>query len=403
MVVTDLGELIHSFSKALDLSATGVAYHHQTVALIALAIARQMGLEKHEKDILYLSAQVHDAGITSRLEMDEMVNFKPQNPLPHCQEGFNTFNPSRHLRELATLILHHHDRWEGPNPSGLEREGIPLGSAVINLADRVAVLVEKTEGYVLHHHKEIINRITRESGKLFRPDVVEAFRDVATREAFWLDLELDFLSDLVRQRQPARVIRLTLADLEEISFCFAQIIDNKSHFTRCHSERVANVAYYLAKQVGFSEYEQTLIKVAGYLHDIGKITIPAEILDKPGRLTEDEFAIIKKHTYYSYRLLRNIPGLELVAAWGPHHHEKLDGSGYPFGLQREKISIGARIMAVADIFTALSEDRPYRPGMGRVECLQIIKGAIDKGHIDPFVAGLVEKYYEDLALLVHSC
>ncbi|KKM11006.1 hypothetical protein SY88_10750 [Clostridiales bacterium PH28_bin88] len=396
MFITDLGEIVYSFSKALDLSATGIAYHHQTVALIAMAIAERMDITSQDREMLFLSSLVHDAGVTSRGETEELIEFDQGDPYGHCREGYNIFLPSRHTREIARILLSHHDRWSGLNPSGLAGETIPVNSAIIYLADRVAVLVERERGYILHRHRGIIERIAGNSGRLFSPEVVEAFHTAAAREAFWLDLQPQFLSDLVHERRPSRSMRISPEELLEIVACFARIIDNKSPFTRHHSERVAAVAEFLAARAGFSDSERVMIRVAGYLHDLGKIAVPTEILDKPDRLTDEEFAVIKQHTYYSYRLLKNIPGLELVAAWAPHHHEKLDGTGYPFRLGKEEISLGSKIMAVADIFSALTEHRPYRPGLDRTQCLQVLDRMADRGQIDPLVVDLARKYYSEL-------
>lgn len=98
--------------------------------------------------------------------------------------------------------------------------------------------------------------------------------------------------------------------------------------------------------------------------------------------------------------MKNIPGLELVAAWAPHHHEKLDGTGYPFGLGKEEISLGSKIMAVADVFTALTEDRPYRPGFDRTQCLQVLEQMAARKQLDPLVVDLARKNYDELADLM---
>ncbi|MHB1128046.1 MAG: HD-GYP domain-containing protein [Bacillota bacterium] len=402
MLITNLGEIIYSFSKALDLSATGIAYHHQSVALIAMAIAEHFNLSSRDEELLFFSALVHDAGVTSKREMEELTVFNHPNLHKHAREGYKIFSPSRHMLDIANILLSHHDRWSGFNPSGLAGESIPLCSMIIHLADRVSVLVETGEGYILRHNQEICEIISRNSGKIFNPDVVDAFMSAATKEAFWLDLQPEFLSDLINDRRPARNMRVTPEELLEISACFAQIIDNKSPFMRCHSERVATVAEFLAESLGFSDYERTMIMVAGYLHDLGKIVVPNDILDKPDKLSVDEFAVIKNHTYYTYRLLKNIPGLELVATWASYHHEKLNGSGYPFRHGKAEISLGSKIMAVADIFTALTEDRPYRQRLDRVKCQQILQEMTVRGEVDPLVVNIAKRHYDELEALTRE-
>ena len=115
------------------------------------------------------------------------------------------------------------------------------------------------------------------------------------------------------------------------------------------------------------------MEIAGNFHDIGKLLIPNSIIEKPGKLTDSEYALMRCHSYYTYNTLTSIGGLGKIAEWAAFHHERLDGSGYPFHYSGDKIDTGSRIMAVADIFTALVEDRPYRKGMDRNQIYQIFK------------------------------
>ena len=124
------------------------------------------------------------------------------------------------------------------------------------------------------------------------------------------------------------------------------------------------------------------MEVAGLLHDLGKLAVPDQILEYPGSLSPDQFRLMKQHTYYTYHLLSCLPQYPHLKEWAAFHHEKLDGSGYPFRIPGEKLSLGARIMAVADIFQALSEDRPYRPGLSLTETRQILDKSVASGKID---------------------
>ena len=132
------------------------------------------------------------------------------------------------------------------------------------------------------------------------------------------------------------------------------------------------------------------MRVAGHLHDLGKLAIPREILEKPGKLTPEEYNLIKSHTYFSYRLLQNIPGLETINKWASLHHEHLDGSGYPFKLSADNLTLGSRIMAVADVFTAIAEDRPYRAGMAEDDILRILTNLAVKNHLDGDMVRLLQ-------------
>ena len=296
-------------------------------------------------------------------------------------------------------MLYHHDRWQGTNISGFSENQIPLNSSIIYLADRIAVLIKSSDGYILNRCNEIIEKISNNRGKAFNPLIVDAFLEISSAESFWLDLQPELIFELINHKKPKIKIHLTPDELVDIAITFSKIIDNKSPYTYNHSSAVALVAEYLADKFCFSRNERTMMKVAGYLHDLGKLAIPNEILDKPSKLTQEEFAVIKKHTYYSYRLLQHIPGFELISAWGPHHHEQLDGSGYPFRLKGEQISLGAKIMAVSDKYVALTEDRPYRKGLNRDECLGILREACNQEHIDKRIVSVVELNYDELFLL----
>jgi HD-GYP domain-containing protein (c-di-GMP phosphodiesterase class II) len=133
--------------------------------------------------------------------------------------------------------------------------------------------------------------------------------------------------------------------------------------------------------------------IAGNLHDIGKLVIPGVILEKPGKLTPEEFAVIKSHTYYSYYVINTIGGLQQIAKWAAYHHEKLNGHGYPFHCKEDEIDTGARIMAVADIFTAISEDRPYRKGMNQKEIYATIRKLSDEKALDSRIVELLFDHY----------
>ncbi len=152
----------------------------------------------------------------------------------------------------------------------------------------------------------------------------------------------------------------------------------------------------LAKILGLTDTEMLLMEVSGNLHDIGKLVIPNSILDKPGKLTKQDMAVMKSHTYYTYFVINTIGGLQQIAEWAAYHHEKLDGSGYPFHCTAAELSTGARIMMVADIFTALAEDRPYRKGMSKDGIIQIIKQFSDRSLLETGIANLLFENYEEI-------
>ncbi len=160
----------------------------------------------------------------------------------------------------------------------------------------------------------------------------------------------------------------------QIISTLAEAIEIKDASTFGHSGRVVSLALDLAKELGITDpADLEAIKFGALLHDVGKIGIPEHILNKPGRLTFDEFEIMKKHPIYGEKIVKNISGWDLVADIVRHHHENIDGSGYPDGLTGDQISIRAQIVSMVDVFTALIEERPYRPALSLDEALRIIE------------------------------
>ncbi|WP_041083176.1 HD-GYP domain-containing protein [Thermotoga profunda] len=160
----------------------------------------------------------------------------------------------------------------------------------------------------------------------------------------------------------------------QIISTLAEAIEIKDTSTFGHSGRVVNLALDLAKELGITDpADLEAIKFGALLHDVGKIGIPEHILNKPGRLTFEEFEIMKKHPLYGEKIIKNISGWDLVADIVRHHHENIDGSGYPDGLAGDQISIRAQIVSIVDVFTALIEERPYRPALSLDEALKIIE------------------------------
>ena len=192
---------------------------------------------------------------------------------------------------------------------------------------------------------------------------------------------------------PVSELQVDVKGLQQLAKFFSHIIDYKSSFTATHSSGVATTARTLAELFNYPADVCDLVEIAGYFHDLGKIIIPAEILDKKGRLTEDERAVINTHTYYTNYILRSIPSLKQISKWAAFHHENLDGTGYPFHVDETKIDTIARIMAVADVFTAITEDRPYRLGMTREDTKVILQGM--SGHkLDPKIVDVLLKHYD---------
>jgi putative nucleotidyltransferase with HDIG domain len=153
----------------------------------------------------------------------------------------------------------------------------------------------------------------------------------------------------------------------------ARAVDAKSSWTAGHSERVTKVALEIGAVFGLSHKEMQNLHRAALLHDIGKLGVPVDILDKPDKLDDNEYDMIKKHPKIGARILEPIASYRDIIPIVLQHHERYDGKGYPDGISGDTINIGARILAVADVFDALSSDRPYRKGWNMEHVLDLIK------------------------------
>jgi diguanylate cyclase (GGDEF)-like protein/putative nucleotidyltransferase with HDIG domain len=169
-------------------------------------------------------------------------------------------------------------------------------------------------------------------------------------------------------------------------------VDNKDRYTKRHSEDVARYATFIARRLGLDEEFQSTIRLAGLLHDVGKIGIPDAILRKPGQLTDDEADVVKQHVALGDAIVRDLPNVEIVRAGIRHHHERWDGHGYLHGLGEEEIPLIARILSVADVFSAMTTTRPYRKALPLTEALKRLGDAagtqLDELLVTTFISGI---------------
>jgi putative nucleotidyltransferase with HDIG domain len=229
---------------------------------------------------------------------------------------------------------------------------------------------------------------------MFVPEHVEALMRLAPRESFWLDIVSPWLRDLLAPRTKFANIRPSAEKLLSLADMFRQMIDFRSRYTATHSAGVAAAAETLATLMGFSPEDCQTMRIAGYLHDLGKLSIPSEILEKPAALSLVETNLMRHHAYYGYRALQRVPYLDTVNAWASFHHERLDGQGYPFHLKADQLPPGSRIMAVADTFAALTEDRAYRRGMPPTAAREILGRMAASSGLDGAVVAVLGEHAE---------
>lgn len=391
----DLIEIVKGISECVDLVNSVFSKHHIRVACVALNIAEEMNIPLEEKRDLLIASLLHDTGalsIKERLRYLEFeADFEVKNPYRHAEIGYRLFRDFEPFLNPALFIKYHHTYYKD-----IENNKLPIGAYILQLADRIAISVRRDDD-ILSQSQDIKERVYGQKNGMFSPDVVDAFLDVSRRDSFWFDIVYMPLDALIEESNLDKGIDMNLEKLYSLAFIFHILIDFRSRFTASHSCGVAGVAVELARYLGFSKEEIKLIEISGYLHDLGKIAIPIEILEKPDKLTQEEFNLMKSHVYYTYRILEHIKGLETINIWASFHHEKLDGSGYPFGLKGENLSLGSRIMAVSDIFTALTEDRPYRRGLSLYDALEYIKTLVRDKKLDRDVFSVLERNIDFIA------
>jgi HD-GYP domain-containing protein (c-di-GMP phosphodiesterase class II) len=184
----------------------------------------------------------------------------------------------------------------------------------------------------------------------------------------------------------------------------ARIIDYKSIFTQRHSTQIANRAWVMSEYYQHDSAERTKLYIAAALHDIGKLKVPTAILEKPGRLTDEEFSVIREHARHTWELLKDIEGFQDIGIWASSHHEKLDGSGYPFKKEAPELDFNSRLLACIDIYQAVSEERPYHSKRNHRDTMEILfkmtGGEIDRNIVEDMDIALSPFDAEDLPIPV---
>lgn len=367
--------LVLCLSEAIDLISSSLSDHHKLVAATVCQICEEMGLPAEDKrDIIYASA-LHDVGALSESEKVGLVQMNYEMDDGHAKKGSLFFRDFEPFSDVAKYILYHHTNWNPAWEFDYSKNKVYIASNILFLADRIAVSIHLNRG-ILSQRESITEVILRFGKKFFAEELLEIFLKLSSREAFWLNIVTYSLEDIFRRFIPSSLDKTV--DNYQFIRIFSRIIDFRSTFTATHSSGVAAAAKALAQLAGFSEENQEKIEIAGFVHDLGKLAVPSEILEKNGSLSKEEFSRILAHTYYTDFLLSKLEDFDDIRHWAAQHHEKLDGSGYPFHLCGEQISVGSRIMAVSDVFTALFEDRPYRKGMEKETALGIIRNMSGK-------------------------
>lgn len=418
--VLRISEVLSALSYGLDLTEGQPPGHAIRCTVIGMRIAEELGLDLEDRSRLYYALLLKDAGCsTNASKMFQMLGTDEisakrdvkttdwtragwdslQYALSHLQPNANFLNRMRALfdmaqnhrangralvqvrcergadiarriglpEETAQAIYSLDELWNGKgHPRGLRGEEIPLLSRIMNLAQNLDVF------FVVHGESAARAMAERRSGRWFDPEIVKAFQSVLGRGKLWAEVRNS--PELATKLEPGgRYLEATPENIDNICLAFADVIDAKSPFTYQHSIGVAAAASRMAETLDLPAAQQTMIRRAALLHDIGKLSVPNSILDKPGKLSHEDWNVVKRHPHHTYQILRRIPGFDELSDIAASHHERLDGSGYFRHRTGDQMSVPARILVVADIFDALHAKRPYRDALPEEQVFSIME------------------------------
>lgn len=421
----DFTDFLYALSYALDAAereTTGAETGHgKRVAYISYLCAKGLGMSDQELVNLIGCAILHDNAIAEYLREERDAESQlTENRYAEIKNRWGSksvhiYVGARNIRKLpfegdvSDIILWHHEEADGSGPFGLTEKETCISSQIIHLADRLDLLYSlpklSKEGF-----RELRSYVEWNVGKQFSHKAVACFlRNVSFQEIE--KMQKEGAEKLLREHIPAFIKEYTEKQICDISSFFADIVDYKSAFTRNHSIGVMDKARRMAEYYGFPEEKQLRFAFAGALHDIGKMVVGNDILEKPDRLNVHEFDRMKDHASETYRILHSIHGLEDVAEWAANHHEKLDGTGYARGLSGVQLPFEDRLMACIDIYQALTEARPYKDGLSHRKTMRLMKRMARDGKIDPritedmdlvFGAGQTEEQDEEEARFIRK-
>ncbi len=414
-----LSEVLSALSHALDLTEGAPPGHTMRTCLIGMRIAEEVGIGAADRSALYYAILLKDAGCSSNAGRmaalfgsdDQFV--KPRMKLVdwhqrvqlaittamtvakgrgladrvrqffaiartkdmtrdliliRCDRGASIALQLGFPNETAEAIRSLDEHWCGLGYArGLSGEDIPLLARIANIAQAVEAFHAR-DGV-----RAAMNIVRKRKGTWFDPALVRIVRGWSDDAAWWKLLSGDVTEAVVAAEPSDRIMNVDQDGLDAVCRAFSEIIDAKTPFTYNHSTRVADMAREVARTCGMDRVEQRRIYRAGLLHDIGKLGVSNAILDKNGPLTAEERRRMELHPQHTLEILGRVGAFRRFALTAALHHEKLDGSGYPFGVRGDAMDLSSRILVVSDIFDALTSDRPYRAGMSVPRAMEILE------------------------------
>jgi HD-GYP domain-containing protein (c-di-GMP phosphodiesterase class II) len=381
-MIIRMDQLVRAISSALDIiegELLGASTHHgKRIGILCAAMGRKLGMDELSLSVLVTCALFHDSALTEYI-FAEKEGGAPALKM-HCEAGQRNVEDLLCPAALEGFVLYHHERADGSGIFGKKEGEFPREAALIAIADTLDV-AHHLQRVPLEALSAIHLEIKRKTGAQFTHEAAEALLAVLDQEM------LASLRDERIFQTACTVLPVWTATAgDRTVFCLAaliaRVIDYKSVFTRRHSEQIAHRAWLMGSYYGYDTDALMAFYLAAALHDIGKLAVPTAILEKPGSLDEHEFALMKAHVRKTFEILKDIEGFEYICTVASSHHEKLDGSGYPFGKEAAELDFNARLLACIDIYQAVCEERPYHAERSHEQTMAILYDMAARGFID---------------------
>lgn len=385
----NLNEFLVAVSFALDfieMDIVGARTNHgKRVAYKSILLGKALGFDDNELIDTVSIAILHDNGISQYIANENFDNKREivgyERVKEHCIIGEKNVAEYPFLEEKKDAILYHHEFYDGTGYFNLKGDEIPLMAQVIGFSDYMDnnYNVIRLHG---NYKDKVIKELKEISGKKYSKKICDSYLEIIRNASYRLDQQDDNINEALEMLIPQKSVNFTLSEIRNITKVFSNVIDSKSKFTRRHSKGLSEKAAVMADYYNFNENEKIKFIIAVDLHDLGKLAIPNSILDAQRKLTNDEFALIESHTYYTRKALSKIHGFEEITEWASNHHEKLNGLGYPYGKTAKELDFNSRLVGCLDIYQALTEERPYRTGLSHKQAMNIMKEMVSGGFID---------------------
>ena len=400
----DIIGLLSAFSFALDCVEAELIHvtsnHGKRVAYMSVCMAEKMGVSDDALRDLAACALLHDNALTQYINEEfysdisnidtlkvSSDDITPRQLGMHCIYGEKDLEKYPFKTGVKDVILYHHEEADGSGPFEKKWTEVPLFARIIHFSDMLDAFC-KAQKFDEDVFNKAVHFIEKNKDKRFDSEVTKMFFDAFDKDEF-SRLGDEHIEEYFWEKVPCEKSFYSFNVLKDLADLFAKIIDYKSEFTSRHSLGVARTASKISEIMGYDKVICDKMYLAGTLHDVGKIAIGNEILEKPARLTDEEFAKMKNHAGYTYMILSKVDGFEEIRDIAAFHHERLDGSGYPFGKMADELTTLQRIMACADIYQALTEKRPYKDGMNHDKACEILKDMADKNWIDKNITEVI--------------